>query len=184
MMIRRVVTGHDADGKSVVVSDEEMDGVRIAMMPGSETHTLWGADATARFPDDGAQPATDRYFPPVGGFRFGFFALPPADGVEMSMPDDLPAALAEFEANFPGMGGYMEPGGGGFHTTDTVDCLVVVEGEIWLELDDGESVHLKTGDTVIQNGTRHAWRNHGTTTARVISFVTGAHHDSVPPAAG
>lgn len=179
MKIRRVVTGHDENGKSVFVSDEEVDGTRIALMPGSESHILWGGDAAPQFPDDGSQPATDRYFPPVGGFRFGFFALPPADGAPVAPPADLPAAFAEFEAKFPGMAGYMEQGANGVHTTDTIDFLVVIEGEIWLELDDGASVHLRAGDTVVQNGTRHAWRNHGTTTARVVSFICGAHHDKV-----
>ena len=45
------------------------------------------------------------------------------------------------------------------HTTDTVDIVLVLSGEITLELDDGVQVHLQAGDTVVQNGTRHAWRN-------------------------
>ena len=45
------------------------------------------------------------------------------------------------------------------HTTDTVDIDVVISGEVDLELDDGSEVHLRPGDCVIQNGTRHAWRN-------------------------
>ena len=51
----------------------------------------------------------------------------------------------------------------GMHTTATIDFEVVLDGEIWLELDDGVEVHLRAGDTVVQNGTRHAWRNHGDT---------------------
>jgi uncharacterized cupin superfamily protein len=46
----------------------------------------------------------------------------------------------------------------GFHTTQTIDYVMVLEGEIALELDDGE-VQLKPGDCVVQRGTRHAWRN-------------------------
>jgi quercetin dioxygenase-like cupin family protein len=45
------------------------------------------------------------------------------------------------------------------HTTDTIDYEVVISGEVWLELDDGAEVHLHPGDTVVQNGTRHAWHN-------------------------
>ncbi|WP_155056749.1 cupin domain-containing protein [Streptomyces blattellae] len=179
MKIRRVVTGHSADGKSIVVSDEEVDGIRPALTPGSETHTMWGGDAAPHFPDDGSQSATKRYFPPVGGFRFGFFSLPPAEARAVAPPADLAAAVAEFEANFPGMSSYIEPDTGGMHTTDTIDFLVVVEGELSLELDDGATVHLKTGDTVVQNGTRHGWRNHGTQTARVAVVTIGAHHDNV-----
>lgn len=180
MKIRRVVTGHSADGRSIVVSDEEIDGIRPALTPGSESHLLWGGDSAPHFPDDGSRPTTDRYFPPVGGFRFGFFAVPPAAEREAAPPTDLAAAIAEFEADFPGMSSYIEPDRSGMHTTDTIDFALVVEGEVWLELDDGATVHLNVGDTVIQNGTRHAWRNHGIRTARVAAFICGAHHDNVP----
>ena len=47
----------------------------------------------------------------------------------------------------------------GMHTTDTVDYCIVVRGEMTLELDDGEKVHLRQGDCVAQNGARHRWRN-------------------------
>ncbi len=47
------------------------------------------------------------------------------------------------------------------HKTNTVDYAVVYDGEIWLELDDAKTVHLRRGDVVVQNGTRHAWRNKG-----------------------
>ena len=50
------------------------------------------------------------------------------------------------------------------HTTQTVDLDLVLEGEIWLELDDGEEVLLGPGDCVIQNGTRHAWHNRSSRT--------------------
>jgi hypothetical protein len=48
------------------------------------------------------------------------------------------------------------------HTTDSIDYVMVVSGEVTLDLDDGEQTVLRAGDVVIQNGTRHAWRNHGT----------------------
>ena len=179
MKVRRVVTGHDASGKAVFVSDEEVDGFRPTLTPGSEFHLLWGGDEAPHFPDDGSRPTTDRYFPPVGGFRFGFFAVPPGDRRDAAPPGDLEGALAEFEANLPGLPGYMEPDAPGMHTTDTIDFEVVLEGEIWLELDDGATVHLKAGDTVVQNGTRHAWRNNGTETCRLAVFICGAHHDNV-----
>jgi quercetin dioxygenase-like cupin family protein len=50
---------------------------------------------------------------------------------------------------------------------------------VTLELDDGATVHLRPGDTVVQNGTRHAWRNEGTETARLAVFICGAHHERV-----
>ena len=81
----------------------------------------------------------------------------------------------------PGLAAYLEPDAPGMHTTDTIDFEVVLEGEVWLELDDGVEVHLRPGDTVVQNGTRHAWRNHGDTTARLAVFLIGAHHERIPP---
>ena len=45
------------------------------------------------------------------------------------------------------------------HTSDTIDYGIVVRGEMTLELDDGQRVHLRQGDCVVQNGTRHRWRN-------------------------
>ena len=55
----------------------------------------------------------------------------------------------------------MDPSDPGMHTTDTIDFEVVLEGTIVLELDDGAEVTLNPGDTVVQNGTRHRWRNRG-----------------------
>jgi hypothetical protein len=107
------------------------------------------------------------------------FAVPPGHRVDTQPPDDIAAAAAEFEAALPGLASYLEPDAPGMHTTDTVDFEVVLEGEVWLELDDGVEVHLRPGDTVVQNGTRHAWRNHGDTTARLAVFLIGAHHDRV-----
>jgi Cupin domain len=178
MKVRRVVTGHDADGKAVVASDVEVDGFRPTLSPGSEFHKLWGADEAPRFPDAGTESAYPTYFPPVGGFRFGFFAIPP-ESQAGAPPSDLEAAVAEFNAGMPGLAGYMEPDAPGMHTTDTIDFEVVLDGEIWLELDNGVEVHLNPGDTVVQNGTRHAWRNHGDKTCRLAVFIVGAHHDTV-----
>lgn len=59
------------------------------------------------------------------------------------------------------------------HTTPTVDYDVVIEGEVWLELSEGE-VHLTTGDVVVQHGTRHAWRNKGDKPATVLAVLIGA----------
>ena len=179
MKVRRVVTGHDANGKAVVASDTEVDGFRPSLMAGSEFHTLWGSDEPPRFPDDGAMAAFHTWFPPVGGFRFGFFAVPPESQAGVPPPADLDAAIAEFEAGMPGLMSYVEPDAPGMHTTDTIDFEVILDGEIWLELDNGVEVHLKTGDTVVQNGTRHAWRNHSNKTCRLAVFLIGAHHDTV-----
>jgi quercetin dioxygenase-like cupin family protein len=94
--------------------------------------------------------------------------------------EDVEAAVAEFEAGLVGLPAYMEPDAPGMHTTDTVDFELILEGEVWLELDDGVEVHLEPGDTVVQNGTRHAWRNHGDKVCRLLVVLVGAHHANVP----
>ena len=179
MDVRRVVTGHDADGKAVFVSDEKVAPIVTSLLPGNEFHRLWGGDEAPRFPDDGSRPDDHSYFPPVGGFRFGVFTIPP-DGGAGAPPDlDMGAALAELEANLPGLAGHLEPDNPGMHTTATIDFEVVLSGTVTLELDDGATVSLGPGDTVVQNGTRHRWTNPGTEPAVLAVFICGAHHDNV-----
>jgi hypothetical protein len=78
MRVRRVVTGHDHNGKAVFASDEQVDLLTVALMPGINLHGLWGAEQTPTFPDDGSPTAQPSYFPPVGGYRFGLVTFPPA----------------------------------------------------------------------------------------------------------
>lgn len=158
MNVRRVVTGKTADGKSVFVSDESVLPIIAAISPGSEFHSIWGSDTVTRLPQSGTKPAFMQWFPPAGGYRFGFFTVPPANTAAPQVAD-VGAAIAEFEQKLPGLMGHMEPDHPGMHTTDTVDIDLVISGEVWLELDDGAEVHLGPGDCVVQNGTRHAWRN-------------------------
>jgi mannose-6-phosphate isomerase-like protein (cupin superfamily) len=179
MDIRRVITGHDARGKAVFVGDDEVAPVTLALLPESEFHRIWGADSTLTFPDNGAQPEAARYFPSVGGFRFGFFTIPP-DGGAGAPPDlDLQAALVEFEQKLPGMAEYLDLAEPGMHTTATVDYGVVISGQATLELDDGAKVVLNPGDTYIQNGTRHRWSNTGDIPAVLAVALVGANHHKV-----
>jgi mannose-6-phosphate isomerase-like protein (cupin superfamily) len=174
MKVRRVVTGHTQEGKATFASDSEIDPLIMALTPGAEFHRLWGGDDAPTFPGDGSPPETPQYFPAVGGFRFGMFTVAPSSVV---LPDDidLPKAIAEMEEKLPGLAAHMEPGSPGMHTTDTIDFEYVISGEVWLELDDGEEVHLRAGDTVVQNGTRHAWRNKSSEPCRMVVFLLGAH---------
>jgi mannose-6-phosphate isomerase-like protein (cupin superfamily) len=179
MDVRRVVTGHDSAGNAVFVSDERVAPVRLALLPGSEFHQLWGSDATCRFPDDGARPEARRYFPPVGGFRVGFFTIPPDGGAGTPADLDIEAALAEFEEKLPGMAEHLEQAEPGMHTTATVDFGVVLSGHATLELDDGEKIELNPGDTYIQNGTRHRWSNRREMPAVLAVALIGAEHAKV-----
>jgi mannose-6-phosphate isomerase-like protein (cupin superfamily) len=181
MGVRRVVTGHDASGKSVFVSDEAVEPVRPVMMPAAEFHLLWGGDKTPQFPDDGSMPEWHTYFPPIGGFRFGMFTVPPGiAGVPEEGSVNVEEALADVEAKLPGLIGYVDRSDPGMHTTDTIDFEVVLEGTVVLELDNGAEVTLHAGDTVVQNGTRHRWRNPGDSPARLALFICGASHAGVP----
>jgi hypothetical protein len=178
--VRRVVTGHDAEGKAVFVSDERVAPTTVSLLPGSAFHQLWGGDEAPSFPDDGSAPPHAAYFPPVGGFRFGFFTVPPvAGGAGLPEGFDVAAGLAELEERLPRLAGHMEPDDPGMHTTATIDFEVVLAGEITLELDDGATVVLGPGDTVVQNGTRHRWTNHGTEPATLAVFIVGAHHERI-----
>lgn len=73
----------------------------------------------------------------------------------------------------PGLGELFEADAPGFHRSDTIDYGVLLEGELTLELDDGERV-LRQGDVVVQMGTRHAWRNTGNSPARMLFVMVGA----------
>jgi len=180
MDVRRVVTGHDGAGKAVFVGDEQVPPVTLALLPGSEFHQLWGSDTTSAFPDDGHRPDAPTYFPPLGGFRFGYFTIPP-DGGAGAPPDlDFEAALAEFDAKLPGMSQHLEPEEPGMHTTASIDFGVVVSGQATLELDDGAKVVLAPGDSYVQNGTRHRWSNTGDVPAVLAVTLIGAHHQNVP----
>jgi len=115
-------------------------------------HRLWGSDTTVSFPDDGSRPDGPSYFPPVGGFRFGFFTIPPDGGAGAPADLDFDAALAEFEEKLPGMAEHLEPEHPGMHTTATVDYGIVLSGEPILELDDGVKLTLRPGTPTSRTG--------------------------------
>ncbi|HWS47800.1 MAG TPA: cupin domain-containing protein [Acidimicrobiia bacterium] len=173
MQVRRVVTGTTAERKSVFASDTAVDAITLELLPGYEFHRLWGSDAVAALPESGADRPPMPYFPSPGGFRFGLFTVPPDTTV---LPEnlDLEAALAELDASLPGMAAHMEPENPGMHTTQTIDFEYVVSGRVVLELDDGATVELGPGDTVVQNGTRHAWRNPFTEPCQMVVVLLGA----------
>ena len=158
MAVRRLVTGQTPDGRSAFVSDEYLEPVTVAMTPGTEFYGIWGSDTPVTLPHEGSVPVLRQWFPPTSGFRFVIVTLPPADA-PAPQPVDPETAATEMEQKLPGLLETLEPNSPGMHTTDTVDVVLVVSGEVTLELDDGAEAHLRAGDTVVQNGTRHAWRN-------------------------
>ncbi len=173
MQVRCVVTGHNEKGKATVMSDTAVPPVTFNHVSGFEFHQFWGSDETMTFPDKGIEPPYHTYYPPVNGFRFTFFTIGP-NSVETSDNFDVVAALQELEEKAPGMAELLEPDDPGFHTSDTIDFDYVISGEIWLELDGGEQVHLKPGDVVVMNGTRHAWRNKSDEPCVLLGCLIGA----------
>ncbi len=170
MNVRCVITGHDAAGKSVIARDESVAPKSVV---GYEFHRLWGSDAHPSLPTDGKTPVPRMYFPAAEGYRFGYFVIPPNnDGIP---PGKFMAALPEMQEKLPGLVEVMELEHAGMHTTQTVDFDVVLSGEVWLEVDDGQQVLLKAGDCVVQNGTRHAWHNRSQEPCTIAVCLLGAH---------
>jgi hypothetical protein len=180
MKTRRVVTGTDARGKSVFVATEEVRGHDYVHIPGMSIVQLWSTSAAPVVPRDFTDPvATVRsVLPDAGGTQLMIVSFPP-DAVMMS-PSFNPAAAGEETLRAaPGLAERFERDNPGMHTTDTIDYGIVLEGEIWLELDDEQTQHLRKHDVIVQNGTRHAWRNRGKAIARVAFVMIGAHRAPV-----
>lgn len=179
MQVRRVVTGLDAGGRAVVVSDGPPPRSHdLAHVPGMSQAMLWATAPGEPLPLDGTDPTplVLSQVPLPGGTSFLIVRFPP-DSVYADPSFDASAAEAEQRIASPGIVELFEPDNPGMHTTDSVDYVVVLSGEVWLELDDGQFAHLRTGDTVVQNGTRHAWRNLGTEPVTLAVVQVGA----VPP---
>jgi mannose-6-phosphate isomerase-like protein (cupin superfamily) len=172
MRIRRVVTGQSEAGAGVL-RDEEVSPITVALIPGAEFHRIWGSDATPEIPAPTSASEPRDWFPPAGGFRFGFVTLPPAAA---ATPGDLDmaAALGELSDKLPGFIELMEPDSPGMHTSDTVDVVLIVSGQATLQLGDGPEVNLAVGDCVVQNGTRHAWRNPTSEPCTMAVAIVGA----------
>jgi len=170
---RRVVTAHEK-GKSVVRSDEQVETYEFKSVPGYRHTLIW---VNSSIPDLSREQRFDRYpdsvVPGPGGTSLHYVTFP--SGAVFSSPSfDGEAAHRESLDRLRGLADHFEKEDPGMHKTNTVDYAVVFEGEIWLELDDGKTIHLKKGDVVVQNGTRHAWRNKGTDPVTMLFFLNGA----------
>ncbi|MTD17099.1 cupin domain-containing protein [Nakamurella sp. YIM 132087] len=172
--IRRVVAGIDGTGKSVFVSDRQVHGIRPPILGGATLIDLFGEDGVPTVPNDGTDRTDRRYFPGRGGYRFTLFSYPPA--TRMTVPDDLPAAIAESAALAPGLeDAVSQPDG--WHYTPTVDLEYVMEGEFTLYLDDGASKVLRAGDCIVHCGDKHSWVNESDQQATMLLVFIGADQD-------
>lgn len=173
--IRRVVTGHDASGISMV----RMDGIPAVCsdyhhIPGMATRLVWATGNTGEIPREPTDHTTPdlSHVPGPGESRLIIVTFPP-DSV-FGMPGfDGAAAGAENARLSPGLAELFEPDG--FHATQSVDYGIVLDGEITLELSDGSKTSLRRHDVIVQNGTRHAWRNDTDRPATLAFVLMGAH---------
>jgi len=170
---RRLVTGN-VNGKSIVQSDTPVEAYEFETVPGYEHSLIWVTPTT---PDLSIDQRLDRYpdsiVPGPGGTSLHFVTFPPSS-VFADPSFDGEAARGEALIRLRGLADHFEKEDPAMHKTNTVDYAVVFDGEIWLELDDGKTIHLKEGDVVVQNGTRHAWRNKGTVPVTMLFFLNGA----------
>jgi mannose-6-phosphate isomerase-like protein (cupin superfamily) len=165
-MARRIVTGHDAQGRAVVLFDGESPHTFVLEKAGGLRLTEIWETRSSPADNSGGHDAADherRIAPAGGGSVFRIIEYPP-DSVR------LKTLAPEF---FHGMGAKAANAATrrhpGMHKTDTVDYCVVLSGEIWAVLDEGE-VLLRAGDCLVQRGTHHAWSNRSDDPC-VIAFV-------------
>ena len=177
--IHRVVTGHDANGKAVLVSSGPLPTVvEIAAIPGTVFHEVWSTTGTPAPVGNGADPSVGPLMlpPPQQGTRIRFVDIPP-DTAEFlahgaaKMKDafaqigDEKASTVQAHSPHPLM-----------HRTESVDYGVVIEGELTLVLDDSE-VLLKPGSVVVQRGTNHAWANRSGQPCRMLFVLVAGEYE-------
>ena len=167
--IRRIVTGDGADGRSRIIEDAPASAIRIvADRPGYRAVNVWRT--TQSPPPIGDLDTTAKHegiLPPKNGNILRIIDFPP----EPADPQELKRRL---HATFGGMYQDAEHDKGsakhpGMHRTRTVDYAIILEGEIWSVMDEGETL-MHAGDVLIQRGTNHAWANRSKSTCR-IAFV-------------
>ena len=160
--VRTVVTGHDAEGRSRLTGDYLAGaGAANVFIPAQDPNVclanIWTMDAVpASMESDVLDQGTFKLKPPKGGAIFRYLEIPP----------ESTRRYEGFEDYFHQMdaGGDLAKGAKkkhpAMHKTQTVDILVVLKGEIWLILDEEETL-CREGDFIVQRATNHAWSNRG-----------------------
>ena len=167
--MRRIITGHNAEGKSVIT----IDGPPARSLSENEggLYELWNTDGNEINTLDDIDRADSEVLlsPPVGGTKFRYFQINPT-------PEGVPADLIEAAtaAAFEKMGAAhhrvdttRHPA---MHKTKTIDYIILLKGDVTLLLDE-EEVDLKPFDVVVQRGTNHARVNNGSETALFIAVL-------------
>ncbi|BBF84941.1 hypothetical protein DLM_1317 [Aquitalea magnusonii] len=177
--IHRVVTGHDAQGRSIVSSDGPLPTiVEVAAIPGTLFHEVWSTSTTPVCVDNGADPTLGALVlsPPEQGTRIRFVDIPPDTAEFLASADskmheafsqigEAAASTVQADSPHPLM-----------HRTESVDYGIVIEGEMTLVLERGE-VALKPGSVVVQRGTNHAWANRSGKPCRMLFVLVDGQYD-------
>ncbi len=176
---RRVVTGLDANGRSVIVSDGEAPGT-FGFAGGVMGYAaLWETGGPLASRLQGGDPVRPWIqLQPMGdGISFKHIVLPPTAQRDR-LAEIAPSIGIEMQTMVPGMRttGHHDSVNPALHRTDTIDLGVVLDGEVELVLPEGGSTRLVAGDVVVQRGTWHEWRNVGDRPVRFVSVML-----AVPP---
>lgn len=170
--VRRIVTGHDAQGRAIIAADGALPTVvELKAVPGTVFHEIWNTPTAPAPVDNGADPTTAplQLHPAPLGSVIRIVDIPP-DGAQSALSSrDAAAAFAEIGAADAGTGEAHESRHRLMHRTETVDYGIVLSGKVWLVVDEGET-ELFPGDVVVQRGTNHAWSNRSDATAR-MAFI-------------
>jgi mannose-6-phosphate isomerase-like protein (cupin superfamily) len=156
---RRVLVGLDDSGRSTIVSDAAVE-TRLAT-PAFTRNVIWGADVVPTpVMAENAITEAATIPPPPAGYYCDISTFPPDS--EWDYEGGYGAALAQAgvgEADADTDASEHDSGATpGMHQTDTIDIVTVISGEIWAVVETGETL-VRAGDTVVQRGTWHAWRN-------------------------
>ena len=185
--VRRIVTGHDAEGNAVIQEDGAPPRiVRIGGEIGPLFHEVWNTRETpARIDRASGEPAEAgiQLVPPKQGTRIRVLDIPPEDERLAAM------SVGEVRAHFDEVGAgsassHSDDGSSRhhlMHRTETIDYGIVLDGEITLILDVGETV-VRAGDIVIQRGTNHGWANRSGRNCRIVFvLIDGRYEDGLAP---
>jgi hypothetical protein len=173
MATRRVVIGQRDDGTAFVESDgESMRSHDFIYTPSMSESVLWSTRGEELLSGEDQALWVRKRLPAKRDTVFVTVTFPP-DSVFTSEDFDATRASREQGLLAPDLVDCFEPGSHGMHATPTIDYVVVVSGEVWLDLGDDELIHLVAGDTVVQNAARHAWRNHSQEPATLAVVMVG-----------
>jgi hypothetical protein len=169
--VRRVLTGHDADGRSTFIADGEAPNVKeMASMPGLALTDLWetGAAPASNAGDKDAAARPVRLEPPKNGTILRIVEFPPDSAWRGSA--DGGAAFKSIGAGHAQDRSSSDPM---MHKTSTVDYIIVLKGEIHAIMETGEKL-LRAGDILVQRGTNHSWSVRGNESCIIAAVLVNA----------